>query len=153
MGDYVVHAEHGIGRYLGLEKKALGQTKFEEMRGVQSVSVEVLVVEYAGGDRLFLPVTRLHQIQKYAGGESAQPKLDRLGGQPSRPVVRAMPLRIDEVVLESLEGELVSLDGEEATPPGLHQAEGEAPAAREDIYEGKSARSFHVASPPSPGLS
>jgi transcription-repair coupling factor (superfamily II helicase) len=81
VGDYVVHSEHGIGRYLGLEKKALGQTKFEEMRGVQSVSVEVLVVEYAGGDRLFLPVTRLHQIQKYAGGESAQPKLDRLGGQ------------------------------------------------------------------------
>ncbi len=81
VGDFVVHTEHGIGRYLGLEKKALGQTKFEEMRGVASVSVEVLVVEYAGGDRLFLPVTRLHQIQKYAGGESASPKLDRLGGQ------------------------------------------------------------------------
>lgn len=81
VGDYVVHSEHGIGRYLGLEKKALGRTRLEELRGMAPIVVEVLVVEYAGGDRLFLPITRLHQIQKYAGGESAQPKLDRLGGQ------------------------------------------------------------------------
>jgi transcription-repair coupling factor (superfamily II helicase) len=81
VGDFVVHTEHGIGRYLGLQKKALGQSKLEEMRGIAAVSVEVLVVEYAGGDKLFLPVTRLHQIQKYAGGENAAPKLDRLGGQ------------------------------------------------------------------------
>ncbi|GAB4213371.1 MAG: transcription-repair coupling factor [Sandaracinaceae bacterium] len=81
VGDFVVHTEHGIGRYLGLQKKILGQSKLEEMQGIASVSVEVLVVEYAGGDKLFLPVTRLHQIQKYAGGENAAPKLDRLGGQ------------------------------------------------------------------------
>jgi len=81
VGDFVVHTEHGVGRYLGLQKKALGQSKLDEMRGLALVSVEVLVVEYAGGDKLFLPVTRLHQIQKYAGGENAAPKVDRLGGQ------------------------------------------------------------------------
>ncbi|MCK6531987.1 MAG: transcription-repair coupling factor [Polyangiaceae bacterium] len=68
VGDYVVHADHGIGRYLGLEKKTLN-----------GVSLELVVVEYQGGDKLFLPVHRLSQIQKYSGGEGA-PKVDRLGG-------------------------------------------------------------------------
>ena len=68
IGDYVVHADHGIGRYLGLEKKTLN-----------GVSLELVVVEYQGGDKLFLPVHRLSQIQKYSGGEGA-PKVDRLGG-------------------------------------------------------------------------
>ncbi len=68
-GDYVVHVDHGVGRYLGLEKKSIG-----------SVGVELLVVEYAGGDKLFLPVYRLNQIQKFSGAEGA-PKIDRLGGQ------------------------------------------------------------------------
>ncbi len=67
-GDYVVHVDHGIGRYLGLEKKTLN-----------GVSVELLVVEYLGGDKLFLPVHRLSQIQKYSGGEGA-PRVDKLGG-------------------------------------------------------------------------
>ena len=68
-GDHVVHAEHGIGKYVGLEHKS-----------INGVTVDLLVVEYAGGDRLFLPVYRLNQIQKHSGGEGA-PKLDRLGGQ------------------------------------------------------------------------
>ncbi len=68
-GDLVVHSDHGIGRYLGLERKLIG-----------GVGVDLLVVEYASGDKLFLPVHRLSQIQKYSGGEGA-PKIDRLGGQ------------------------------------------------------------------------
>ncbi len=68
-GDLVVHVDHGIGRYLGLERKLIG-----------SVGVDLLVVEYGGGDKLFLPVHRLSQIQKYSGGEGTA-KLDRLGGQ------------------------------------------------------------------------
>ena len=68
-GDLVVHTDHGIGRYLGLERKLIG-----------NVGVDLLVVEYGGGDKLFLPVHRLSQIQKYSGGEG-QAKLDRLGGQ------------------------------------------------------------------------
>ncbi len=69
VGDFVVHAEHGIGRYLGLVHKEVG-----------GLVVDLLVVEYAGGDKLYLPVYRLNQIQKFAGGENAQPKIDRLGG-------------------------------------------------------------------------
>src|SRR5262249_48064401 len=69
VGDYVVHVEHGIGRYQGLVHKEIGGT-----------TVDMLVVEYAGTDKLYLPVHRLNQIQKYSAGESAQPKIDRLGG-------------------------------------------------------------------------
>ena len=67
-GDFVVHVDHGIGRYLGLEKKRVGD-----------VSVDLIVVEYSGG-KLYLPVYRLNQIEKFSGGE-AEPRLDRLGGQ------------------------------------------------------------------------
>ncbi|MCB9585542.1 MAG: transcription-repair coupling factor [Polyangiaceae bacterium] len=67
-GDFVVHVEHGIGRYLGLEHKQVGSTL-----------VDLLTVEYFGGDKLFLPVYRLNQIQKYSGGDGT-PRLDRLGG-------------------------------------------------------------------------
>lgn len=67
-GDYVVHTEHGVGRYVGLENRSLPG----------NVQIELLVVEYAAG-KLFLPVYRLNQIQKYSGAD--RPKLDRLGGQ------------------------------------------------------------------------
>ncbi len=69
VGDFVVHVEHGIGRYHGLVHKHVG-----------GMTVDLLAVEYAGGDKLYLPVYRLNQIQKYTGGENAAPKLDRLGG-------------------------------------------------------------------------
>ncbi|MBW2528699.1 MAG: transcription-repair coupling factor [Deltaproteobacteria bacterium] len=68
-GDHVVHVEHGIGRYLGLEHRHVG-----------GHVVDLLAVQYAGGDKLYLPVYRLNQIQKYRGSEAA-PRLDRLGGQ------------------------------------------------------------------------
>jgi transcription-repair coupling factor (superfamily II helicase) len=70
IGDYVVHAEHGIGLYCGLTARTVG-----------NASVDLLVVEYAGGDKLYLPVYRLNQVDRYAAAEGAQPKLDRLGGQ------------------------------------------------------------------------
>ncbi len=69
VGDFVVHVEHGVGKYLGLVHRDVGTTR-----------VDLLVVEYAGGDKLYLPVYRLNQIEKFAGGEGS-PKLDRLGGQ------------------------------------------------------------------------
>lgn len=66
-GDFVVHEEHGVGRYVGLER-----------RQIDGIPVELIVVEYEGG-RLFVPVYRLNQVQKHSAAEG-QPKLDRLGG-------------------------------------------------------------------------
>jgi len=68
-GEHVVHVEHGIGRYEGLLHRNIG-----------GHTVDLLVVAYAGGDKLYLPVYRLNQIQKLHGTD-AKPKLDRLGGQ------------------------------------------------------------------------
>jgi transcription-repair coupling factor (superfamily II helicase) len=68
LGDHVVHAEHGIGRYLGLVHRV-----------VDGTTVDLITIEYAGGDKLLLPVYRLSQVQRYAGAE-ASPRLDRLGG-------------------------------------------------------------------------
>ena len=80
-GDLVVHVEHGIGRYLGLERKALGQTQLEKLSGEKPFEIEVLVIEYASGDRLFLPITRLNQVQRYASKDNKKTRLDKLGGQ------------------------------------------------------------------------
>ena len=66
-GDFVVHEEHGIGRYMGLER-----------RQIDGVPVDLIVIEYDGG-RLYVPVYRLNQIQKHSAAD-AQTKLDRLGG-------------------------------------------------------------------------
>jgi len=67
--DYVVHLDHGIGVYRGL--------KFLTVAGIGG---EFLHLEYEAGDRLYLPVDRINMVQKYIGGDGAQPALDRLGG-------------------------------------------------------------------------
>jgi transcription-repair coupling factor (superfamily II helicase) len=68
-GDHVVHVVHGVGCYRGVENKQNGKS-----------TLDLVVVEYAGGDKLFLPVYRLNQLEKHAGTDAAV-KLDRLGGQ------------------------------------------------------------------------
>ena len=70
VGDYVVHVEYGIGRYLGLEKIAVG-----------GVSRERLKIEYKDGVLLYVKLENLAQIQKYAGREGFQPPLSRIGGR------------------------------------------------------------------------
>ncbi|HEU5219751.1 MAG TPA: DEAD/DEAH box helicase, partial [Gemmatimonadales bacterium] len=72
-GDYVVHLDHGIGIYRGIQTIMVGES-----------TIEVAVVEYEGGDRLNVPLYRLDQLERYraAGGDGddAPPKLHRLGG-------------------------------------------------------------------------
>jgi transcription-repair coupling factor (superfamily II helicase) len=89
-GDFIVHVEHGIGKYVGLERREVG-----------GVGLELIVVEYAGGDKLFLPVYRLNQIQKYSGGEGA-PKLDRLGGQTFAKTKASVARRVRQMADELL---------------------------------------------------
>jgi transcription-repair coupling factor (superfamily II helicase) len=69
VGDYLVHAEHGIGVYRGL----VGL----ELRGIAG---EFLRIDYAEDARLLVPVHRLNLIQRYAGSDGHAPRLDRLGG-------------------------------------------------------------------------
>ncbi|HET9623366.1 MAG TPA: transcription-repair coupling factor [Kofleriaceae bacterium] len=69
-GDYLVHQRHGVGRYLGLKKLAIGGAQTE---------IDTLQLEYDGGT-LYLPVYRLGEVQRYVGAEGHAPKLDKLGG-------------------------------------------------------------------------
>jgi transcription-repair coupling factor (superfamily II helicase) len=66
-GDLVVHEQHGVGRYVEMVQ-----------RTVQGATREYLILEYAKGDRLFVPTDQLEQVTRYVGGEA--PSLDRLGG-------------------------------------------------------------------------
>ena len=73
LGDYVVHLEHGIGVYRGIQTITAGES-----------TLEVAIVEYEGGDRLNVPLYRLDQLERYrAAGEDGDrppPRIHRLGG-------------------------------------------------------------------------
>ncbi len=69
IGDYVVHEDHGLGIYRGIEK-------VERDRVIK----DYIKVEYGDGGILYLPASRLESIQKYAGAGAKKPKLNRLGG-------------------------------------------------------------------------
>lgn len=70
VGDYVVHENHGLGIYRGIEK-------IEVDKKVK----DYIKIEYAGGSNLYILATQLEMIQKFAGKEAKQPKLNKLGGQ------------------------------------------------------------------------
>src|SRR5215210_8024106 len=74
-GDYVVHLEHGVGIYRGMEKMFVRET-----------TVEVAVIEYEGGDRLNVPLYRVDQIERYRSAaditaDAPPPRLHALGGK------------------------------------------------------------------------
>jgi len=87
-GDYVVHLQHGIGRYIGLQVLPLGAgTKPIEGAGAAARSgQECLVLEYAAKDpnqpppKLYVPVTEAHLVGKYVGPGKGRPPLNTLGG-------------------------------------------------------------------------
>jgi transcription-repair coupling factor (superfamily II helicase) len=85
--DYVVHLQHGIGRYLGLKTMPIGNSRHPSTLNSQlSTSTECLVIEYAPanpGDeppKLYVPVSESHLVSKYVGAGKANPPLNTLGG-------------------------------------------------------------------------
>lgn len=68
-GDHMVHLDFGVALYRGLEHLSL--------TGMEG---DFLLLEYAGGDKLYLPVDRINLVQRYVGSEGVEPRLDRLGG-------------------------------------------------------------------------
>jgi len=69
-GDYVVHENHGLGVYQGIEKMEIDRIEKDYMK-----------IAYAAGGNLYIPATQLDLIQKYANADAKKPKLNRLGGQ------------------------------------------------------------------------
>jgi transcription-repair coupling factor (superfamily II helicase) len=90
IGDYVVHIDHGIGQFQGLVQldtsgpetsaeiyaRMIGEQTKNEGKGKR----EFMLLTYADGAKLYVPVERLDLVQKYSSGESHSPTLDRLGG-------------------------------------------------------------------------
>ncbi len=131
VGDYVVHVEHGVGQYLGLQHKALSLTAMDRLHGRSPQTVEVMVVEYAGGDKLFVPVTRLGIIQKFKGSEGHQPRLDRLGGTTfatkKRRVQRAVEQMAEELLKLYAERSASTRDPVEPAGPAYSEFEATFP--------------------------
>ncbi len=93
-GDYVVHMDHGVGRFVELEHIEIAG---EEM--------EALAIEYAGGEILRLPVYRLDLIERWVGesDDAAPPKVHRIGGKRWKNVKRKTERAIEEMTAELLE--------------------------------------------------
>jgi transcription-repair coupling factor (superfamily II helicase) len=106
--DYVVHADHGIGIYRGMFKLALGGEEHD-----------FLLIEFQGGDKLYLPVYRLNLVQKYAGGGDSGPRLDKLGGTSWEKAKKRVKKSLRELAEElvRLYAERTVLRGHSFPPP------------------------------------
>ncbi|HSP20367.1 MAG TPA: transcription-repair coupling factor, partial [Myxococcaceae bacterium] len=113
-GDLVVHEEHGIGRFLGLETLEVG-----------GATRELMVLGYQGGDKLKVPIEAFDRIQKYASAEGARPAIDRLGsGSWEKTKTRV------KKAMRDMAKELLRLYAERKARPG-HAFTGESPWQRE----------------------
>ena len=101
-GDLVVHADHGIGRYEGLQSITVGKSPHD-----------CVALEYAGGSKLYVPVENIELLTRY-GSDSDGTTLDRLGGEAWQRRKAKMKERIREIA-----GELIKTAAIRATRPGV----------------------------------
>jgi transcription-repair coupling factor (superfamily II helicase) len=113
-GDVVVHRDHGIGRFV-------------EMRTVSDAlgEHEYMTIEYADGDKLFVPVDHLDRVDRYVGGADSNPHLSRLGSGEWERVKRRVKERTEEVAREllTLYSRREMAHGHAFTPDGTWQRE------------------------------
>ena len=114
VGDLVVHEEHGIGRFLGLETLDLA-----------GGAREFMVLGYKGGDKLKVPVEAFDRIQKHTSSEGAHPQVDRLGSGSWERVKKRV-----RKAMRDMAQELLKLYAERKARPG-HAFTGESPWQRE----------------------
>ena len=100
-GDLVVHADHGIGRYEGLTSIHVGKSPHD-----------CVAIEYAGGDKLYLPVENIELLSRYGSESEGGASLDRLGGEAWQRRKSRMKDRIREIA-----GELIQVAAVRATRP------------------------------------
>ncbi|MBH0231836.1 transcription-repair coupling factor [Halobacillus yeomjeoni] len=110
VGDYIVHANHGIGKYLGIETL--------EMNGNHK---DFLMVKYSGNDKLYVPIDQIDLIQKYVGSEGKEPKVYKLGGSEWAKVKSRVQSSVEDIAddliqlyaeREASKGHAFSEDGE-----------------------------------------
>ncbi len=90
-GDYVVHEQHGIGKYQGVSTLEIG-----------GVKRDYLLLKYRGTDKLYIPVDQIGMIQKYSGGEGHAPRLHSLGGGEWQKLKNKANRAVEELARELL---------------------------------------------------
>ncbi len=134
-GDYVVHVQHGIGRFTGLrivDIQSSGKGKpVSEKSKLRSTGQECMVIEYASRDtnspppKLYVPVTEAHLVGKYIGAGKARPPLNKLGGARWSKTTESAQKSIMD-----LASQLISLQAARESQKG-HQFEPDTPWQRE----------------------
>ncbi|WAA12345.1 transcription-repair coupling factor [Fervidibacillus halotolerans] len=86
IGDYVVHVNHGIGKYLGIETLQ-----------INGVHKDYLQIKYQGNDQLYVPIEQIDLVQKYVGTEGKEPKIYKLGGSEWKRVKRKVASSVEDI--------------------------------------------------------
>ncbi|PAV28567.1 transcription-repair coupling factor [Virgibacillus profundi] len=86
IGDYVVHANHGVGKYLGIETLV-----------VKDMHKDYMLIKYSGDDKLFVPIDQMDLVQKFVGSEGKEPKLYKLGGTEWTKVKRKVQSSVEDI--------------------------------------------------------
>ena len=123
-GDFVVHHQHGIGRFEGLVSRS--------MAGIER---DYLVIAYAAGDRLYVPVDQLAAVRRYTGGEV--PRVSRMGGKDwtdQKSKVRKAVAAVAQQVVE-LHRERAAATGHTYEPDTPWQREMEAAFPYEETHD------------------
>lgn len=89
VGDYVVHANHGIAKYLGIETLEVGKKHQDYM-----------LLKYSGDDKLFVPIDQIDLVQKYVASEGKEPRLYKLGGSEWAKVKRRVQSSVEDIADE-----------------------------------------------------
>lgn len=90
-GSPIVHIDHGVGRYLGLQNMQIGEHPGE-----------FLVIEYAGNDKVYVPVTALHLVCRYSGNDPEHAPINRLGSDQWKKAKKKAAAKIRDVAAELL---------------------------------------------------
>jgi transcription-repair coupling factor (superfamily II helicase) len=102
VGDYVVHHNHGIGKYVGIGTL--------EIAGIHKDYLHIL---YAGGDKLSVPIEQVDMIQKYVGNEEKEPKVNKLGGSEWTRAKSKVKASVQDIA-----DDLIKLYAERQSAPG-----------------------------------
>lgn len=117
IGDYVVHVNHGIGKYLGIETLV-----------INGVHKDYLHIRYQGTDKLYVPIEQIDLVQKYVGSEGKEPKIYKLGGTDWKKVKKKVQSSVEDIAddLIKLYAEREAAVGHAFSPDGDMQREFEA---------------------------
>ncbi|QOR66714.1 transcription-repair coupling factor [Cytobacillus suaedae] len=132
IGDHVVHINHGIGKYYGIETL--------EINGIHK---DYIHIRYQGDDKLYVPVEQIDQVQKYVGSEGKEPKIYKLGGSDWKRVRKKVESSVQDIAddLIKLYAEREASKGYAFSPDGDMQREFEDAFAYQETED--QLRSIH----------